>query len=123
MRAEEEPEGIIAHVVRYELIIVLAVAPLMLFPNRASIAGLVVVALVWLARWVAYKRLTRPSAMNAPESGATPPANASWYLACSSGAIVWADSAAAMSAASCSDAPPLPIDESQASSIGMKVSS
>lgn len=67
MRAEEEPEGIIAHVVRYELIIVLAVAPLMLFPNRASIAGLVVVALVWLARWVAYKRLTRPSAMNAPE--------------------------------------------------------
>lgn len=66
MKEETLPNGPIGLVSRYELLIILAVAPLMLFPNRMSVLAVVVVVLVWLARRIAYGHFTRPSAMNLP---------------------------------------------------------
>lgn len=57
----------IALLARYELIVLLAVAPLMLFPTGASVVALIVVGLIWLARRHTYGYFTRHSAMNLPE--------------------------------------------------------
>jgi len=67
MIKEAVPQGMTGLIARHELLIILAVAPLMIFPNRASVIALVVVGLVWFARRSAYGRFTRPGSMNLPE--------------------------------------------------------
>jgi putative inorganic carbon (HCO3(-)) transporter len=67
MREENPTTGMFGFIARYELLIVLAVAPLLLFPGRATPVAVVVIGLVWLARRITTGRLTRPSAMNWPQ--------------------------------------------------------
>lgn len=66
MKEEIAIPCILGFVAAHELIITLALSPLFLFPNRASILGLVVIAGVWIARRAAYGRLTRSSSMSIP---------------------------------------------------------
>ncbi len=67
MREETPTTGVFGFIARHELLIVLAVAPLLLFPGRATPVAVAVIGLVWLARRLATGRLTRPSAMNWPQ--------------------------------------------------------
>lgn len=66
MKEEIAISGITGSIVWHELIITLVLSPLFLFPNRASVLGLVIVAGIWMARRVIYGHLTRSSSMVVP---------------------------------------------------------
>jgi len=51
---------------RYEGLFLLVVAPLLLFPSPARLWALLVVPLLWLARWIATGRPLEPSPLNLP---------------------------------------------------------
>lgn len=67
MREELTPPGLFGFIARHELLIILALSPLLLFPSRLSPFALLAVGLVWVARRLATGRLTRPSTMNPPQ--------------------------------------------------------
>jgi putative inorganic carbon (HCO3(-)) transporter len=67
MREEPASSGLAGLIARHELLLTLALSPLLLFPGRLSWVALIAIGLLWLARRVAYGRLTRPSAMIGPQ--------------------------------------------------------
>lgn len=55
-----------AWVARYELLFLLGITPLLMFPSRFSFLGLIILLLLWISRWVATGRLTRRTPMDVP---------------------------------------------------------